>query len=110
MSELRRLKKLYKKIPTFTCIAGCTDCCGPVTFSNLEWDQVQDQRKAAGLNCPYSLNGCCDIYEHRPMLCRLFGSVDTERLRCPHGRQPDRPLTEKQGSDLMDEYLARFHE
>lgn len=115
------IKRLRRKIPTFDCIPGCTDCCGPPIFSRWELKQVDEDaedtflsdaleglkaHKQGCLNCPYSLNGGCDIYEDRPIICRLFGAVDTPRLRCPHGRQPTVMLTEQDGYDIMREYMA----
>src|SRR5258708_28093736 len=34
--ERRCLRELYAQIPTFKCIEGCTDCCGPVAASREE--------------------------------------------------------------------------
>lgn len=104
MSDLRRLKKLYRQIPTFQCIEGCTDCCGPVPFSRLEWDQIGDKRIATTLDCPYANNGC-DIYEQRPLICRIFGASNEKRLQCPHGCRPENPLSTRQTSLLMKRYL-----
>jgi hypothetical protein len=32
----RRLEELRQRIPTFTCVPGSHDCCGPVTASSTE--------------------------------------------------------------------------
>ena len=81
----RKLEIIYNQIPKFKCIPGCTDCCGPVPFSKTEWDQIDDKRVWNVLKCPYANDGC-DIYEHRPLMCRLFGT--TAILECPHGCRP----------------------
>lgn len=105
MNIEKKHKQLYEKIPEFQCRPGCTDCCGIVPFSYWEWEQVKDKRKAdITLKCPYAVNGRCEIYEQRPLICRLFGTVDTVLLRCPHGYGPERLLTEEEAHKIMEEY------
>lgn len=100
-------ERLYKRIPTFTCEPGCTDCCGPVPFSKWEWERIKDKRKGdiKTLTCPYAVGGRCEIYEQRPLICRLFGAVDVETLRCPHGCGPERKLTKAEADEIMEEYF-----
>lgn len=98
-------EKLYSRIPSFKCKEGCMDCCGPVPFSKWEWERVQDKRKATLLSCPYAVGGRCEIYKHRPLICRLFGSVDDPLLECPHGCGPQNKLSREQGAEIMREYL-----
>lgn len=105
MNAKKMHKRLYKKIPAFKCKEGCTDCCGPVPFSNWEWEQIEDKRKATTLTCPYAVGGKCEIYGQRPLICRLFGAVDDERLRCPHGCGPEKKLSQRQAEEIMKEYL-----
>jgi len=100
----KRLADLYASIPTFTCIPGCTDCCGPVPFSKTEWARVPVKKTATCLDCPYAEHGCT-IYDQRPFMCRLFGAVDDPMLRCPHGCRPFKPLTQAQGNALTEEYI-----
>ena len=102
--EGREIKRLRLLIPTFTCIPGCSDCCGPVPFSHWEWEKISDQRKATCLDCPYDGEAGCEIYEDRPIMCRLFGTVDHPQLRCPHGRGPEKMLTAQEGAAIADQY------
>lgn len=108
MSQIRRegrdIRRLRTLIPTFTCVQGCSDCCGPIPFSRWEWDRVTDKRKATCLDCPYSTPHGCAIYEERPMMCRLFGAVDDPMLRCPHGCAPEKPLSADEGRRIANEY------
>ena len=98
------LEALYSEIPTFTCREGCTDCCGSMPFvSGIEWERILEKRRHDELRCPY-LNGKCEIYEHRPFICRLFGSV--EGFQCIHGYGPEKPLTVEQGRDLRKRYFT----
>lgn len=74
--ELRRLCPIVKGCPK-----GCADCCGIVPFSFWEWNHLADKRHIDPedhLKCPYSnKRGRCDIYEDRPIICRLYGSNAT---------------------------------
>lgn len=105
-TPLQMIQDQYKRIPTFECIPGCTDCCGPVPMTVAEQTLItplpfrhQDAR------CQYLVDGACSIYEHRPLLCRLFGTVDAPKLRCPHGKRPEKLLTAYQGGTIMRKYL-----
>jgi len=80
------LEDLYRQIPVFQCLPGCTDCCGPVPFTEEEWENVPVKKTSETLTCPYATETGCEIYEHRPFMCRLFGTTQT--LRCPHGCAP----------------------
>ena len=85
MNPAKTIKYLRKQIPAFKCKEGCTDCCGPVPFSKWEWAQIKDQRLAKGITCPYASGAGCEIYEDKPIICRLMGTVP--KLKCPHGGQ-----------------------
>ncbi len=49
--------------------------------------EAEHEAALAAFNCPYL--GCkgCEVYEERPLICRLFGT--TKSLPCPNGRRPD---------------------
>ncbi len=104
MKAIKKIRALYREIPTFTCVPGCTDCCGPILFTRAEWARVKDKRMATSLDCPYSLAGKCDIYEQRPFICRLYGAADDPRLTCPHGCRPEKLLTADRTGELTDAY------
>lgn len=98
-------KQLYKKIPRFECIEGCTDCCGPVPWSTYELQQARLSAPPpdnADKTCDFAKGGRCAIHEHRPLMCRLFGTVDD--LRCPHGRGPLKRLSTETGHDIVRRY------
>lgn len=42
----------------------------------------------AGGMCVYLVDGRCSVYQNRPLICRMYGAV--ESLPCPHGCKPDR--------------------
>jgi len=106
----RKIRKLYERIPTFTCQEGCTACCGPVPFAKSEWEGVEPKlQMTQGIKCPYAQEGKCSIYEQRPFMCRLFGAVDDPRLVCSRGCGPDKKLTIKEGRELLKRYKQVEH-
>jgi hypothetical protein len=102
--SVEQIKRLYSQIPPMKCKEGCTGCCGPVPFSQSEWDRIADKRTATSLDCPYIENGRCAIYDNRPFICRLFGATEHPSLACPHGCKPDNPLSREQCDRLTAEY------
>jgi hypothetical protein len=105
----RALDRLYAKIPAFACRPGCTDCCGPVVAGVVERERAPQllESVAAAVaggcaSCPYGAGGSCEIYDDRPVICRIYGTV--EDLRCPHGCGPDRLLSAAQGRALLADY------
>lgn len=101
---LIQIQRQYERIPSFVCIEGCTDCCGPVPMAAAEAELIE-LKPYEGLHCQYATDRGCSIYERRPLLCRLFGTVDHEKMRCPHGKRPDVLLTHRQGDTIMRHYL-----
>jgi Fe-S-cluster containining protein len=102
MSYAKTIKYLRKQIPSFKCKPGCTDCCGVIIFSRWEWEQIEDKRVATSLTCPYACKEGCEIYEQRPILCRLYGTV--QGMKCPHGCGSDRMLPRKKEEEIMVKY------
>jgi len=88
----RKLDDLRQRIPGFTCIVGCHDCCGPVTASSEEMarlplkTEAEHEAALAEWSCPHLGKQGCEVYGERPLICRLFGT--TPRLPCPNGRRP----------------------
>ena len=82
-----------QRIPSFTCEPGCHDCCGPVTATPEEVSRLPQKTEAdheAALdqyNCAYLGEHGCQVYDERPLICRLFGT--TPRLLCPRGKAPE---------------------
>jgi hypothetical protein len=102
--DARLHQQLYKKIPRFECIEGCTDCCGPVPWSDYELKQArlsEPPQERADKTCAFAQGGC-SIHQARPLMCRLFGAV--EDLRCPHGRGPLQLLSVERGHELVRRY------
>jgi Fe-S-cluster containining protein len=121
LKKRRRLRKelhedLYGLIPDMTCPSGCSDCCCVVRFSRYEVAQISTVRKiravlkrfrqATTQKCPYlTEDNRCSIYQVRPFVCRLFGTADIERLRCPKGMQPAKMLSAAEAESLINQFL-----
>jgi uncharacterized protein len=107
---IRRLEELYARIPKFKCKRGCSECCGPVVWSRMEWERLPEaQRKNANsMTCPFlDTDSKCEIYEKRPLMCRLFGVV--ARLTCPY-TGPEKLLTPEEENAILKDYARIFEE
>jgi uncharacterized protein len=93
------IARLRERIPTFECVKGCHDCCGPVTTSSEEMSRLPVKTDAehdaalSELNCVHLGPEGCTVYGERPLICRLFGT--TPRMPCPNGRAPAIMIDEK---------------
>lgn len=89
-STNRKIDYLRQQIPSFACVPGCHDCCGPVTASSEEMIRLPHKTVAehdaalAHWNCVHLGPDGCEAYAERPLICRLFGT--TASLPCPRGR------------------------
>lgn len=106
----REIEDLRRRLPSFTCIVGCHDCCGPVTASSEEVARLPVKTEAeheaalAELSCPYLGAHGCEVYSERPLICRLFGT--TPRLLCPNGQRPVYMVDAKTEDDVL-RFLGR---
>ncbi|NDK08266.1 hypothetical protein EOM39_03375 [Candidatus Gracilibacteria bacterium] len=75
------------------CIDGCYQCCGAIIFAKEELKEMKKELLRKGLKeppkgkgdgfCEYlDNNGKCSVYNQRPMICRIFGQVDTKFSKC----------------------------
>jgi Fe-S-cluster containining protein len=74
-------------------------------MGRVEWQRickrVGHEPRATSLTCPLLQNARCSVYLIRPMICRLWGLVET--MPCLWGCVPERYLTREEGF----EFLAR---
>jgi len=93
-----------QRIPSFACEPGCHDCCGPVTASSEEVSRLPQKTDAdhevalSHYNCVYLGEDGCQVYDERPLICRLFGT--TPRLLCPKGKAPEVMINGKIEADI----------
>lgn len=101
----QRLDALYATLPKIECQGKCVAACGPISVTPAEWRRMTEandgvppsydgKRKACTL---LTADGKCSVYAERPFICRLYGAVDNERMRCAWGCKPERYLTEQEG-------------
>ncbi|SDD60109.1 hypothetical protein SAMN04488581_2635 [Mycolicibacterium neoaurum] len=88
------LERIYRSVPTVECKGLCSEACGPIDMAPAERDRIpvvipspQDALEAiaggGSAACPALVDGRCSVYEDRPLICRLWGAV--ESMPCPHG-------------------------
>jgi|ERR1051326_7151292 Fe-S-cluster containining protein len=100
----RDLDALYAELPTIACQRKCHSACGPIFMSRVEWQRIIKKKgyepRATSIDCPLLVSGLCSVYNVRPMICRLWGIV--ESLPCPWGCKPQpRYLTHAEGHDFL---------
>lgn len=107
--KLHMLREIYASIPSPECKGLCVDQCTTVPVFPFELEQLEQAAgrklptmpgdrlggmllgREVGDPCPLLVLGRCGAYEHRPLICRAYGSV--EGLRCPHGCRPAELVT-----------------
>jgi hypothetical protein len=108
----QRLAHLYRQLPKVQCQGKCQEACGPIACSSAE---AEIMRRHSGRElsfdartgrCNYlNEGGRCDVYEVRPLVCRIFGT--SEKLPCIWGCKPAAPLmSELQEGQLFALVLA----
>src|SRR5579864_8148977 len=77
--NMQKIRFFRSRIPAFECVPGCHDCCGPVRASSEEMARLPVKSDAehdaalAALSCPHLGENGCQVYDERPIICRLFG-------------------------------------
>jgi len=103
------IARLRERIPSFECVPGCHDCCGPVTTSPEEISRLpvktdaEHQAALNGFRCVYLGPDGCKVYAERPLICRLFGT--TLRMPCPNGRRPE-DMVDSEAERQVHHYIA----
>lgn len=88
------LTEVYNSLPTMACKGLCLDWCdGHIPMTARERARIREtgQRPPPvdqeGPCSALAADGGCSIYAVRPLICRLWGSV--ENMTCPHGCVPE---------------------
>lgn len=103
-------RALYDRLPGIDCQRRCAHACGPIVATEVEWHRMEAATGGApwGVDtvCPHLDRhaGLCGAHALRPLICRLWGVVET--MPCPHGCQPERWLTAEEADVLVREGLA----
>ena len=104
------LALIYAAVPKLACKGKCQASCGPIMASDFEVRHFEEKTGRpfpdlltvlrGDLSCPYlSPIGGCEVYQYRPLICRLWGVVPG--MPCPYGCVPERILTEDQSRELL---------
>lgn len=94
------LEELYARIPAMECRGKCQGACGPIGMSEAEHRRIvmlgvpmlknrgeHDRDDKTVGDCPaLGLYGQCTVYGVRPMVCRVWGVVESNQ--CSHGCVP----------------------
>jgi Fe-S-cluster containining protein len=123
--------------PDVTCRKGCAHCCRiPVAISAWEAGQLakftgrtahpvptpatreENIARFTGKPCPFLKDNLCTVYEVRPMVCRLFHSLEDDPELCDAGKHPghsirrlnDDPFVHAWGWLLGDERTGDIRE
>jgi uncharacterized protein len=93
-------------IPPMRCLPGCHDCCRDYapSMTKTEWMEIKHHGKFSQgrtlESCPFLGQEGCGIYHQRPLICRVYGTVEQGeaeslgvfRAYCPRGARPEHPL------------------
>jgi hypothetical protein len=102
-SARRELDRLYADLPALDCQGRCAESCGPIAMSRVEWErlvEVAGHPVQTTIDCPLLENERCTVYAVRPLICRLWGLV--ESMPCPWGCKPTRYLTDHEGYQFLE--------
>jgi hypothetical protein len=102
--EVTTLDQVYAQVPAIQCQGLCSESCGPLIIDQPERARIiaRTGRDIPNLQltCPaLTILGRCSVYADRPLLCRLWGVV--ESMPCPSGCRPQRYLTDAEGRALL---------
>ena len=116
MSNKRaRLAAIYAQVPDIPdCKGECYRSCGPIAqlgiMTPYEYSRLRDAphlEQANPVDCELlDADKRCSVYALRPLICRLWGTVDTTRMRCPYGCTPTRWLSVEEADRLSREAIA----
>jgi hypothetical protein len=126
----RQVREVYDMVPEVVCKGLCHDTCTSVGAAPLERAVIRERhgvelgpaipsKQLAELDdrgeaprCPaLSALNTCSVYQHRPLICRLYGA--DAGLPCAHGCVPARGgwLDTDVGTEMIGvvELISRVH-
>lgn len=86
-----QLVRIYRRLPELECKGLCHESCGPIIIGPEEERVIAERYGSAptwdsSLTCSKLSGRRCTIYADRPLLCRLWGTV--EGMPCIFGCVP----------------------
>ncbi|WP_433426222.1 hypothetical protein ACQP1V_43025 (plasmid) [Microtetraspora malaysiensis] len=112
------LEELYAQVPQPGCKGLCADSCGPIGMNPREQQRIRERGvriphyqdalaqlvETGDYTCPVLKDGQCGVYDVRPMLCRLWGAI--ESMPCTYGCTPEEGLLpDAEASTLLAQSL-----
>lgn len=99
---LAELLEIYAAVPSPECKGLCSISCAHIGMGAIERRHLRSQGIQLPMidqrPCPHlDFAGRCSIYEHRPLICRIYGA--TPQMACEHGCKPT--LSDAEGHALM---------
>jgi uncharacterized protein len=93
----------------------CVESCGPVPMSALEHARIRVRgvdipvidnalasiKQGVAPPCPALKDGRCTVYAVRPLLCRMWGAIET--MPCPYGCTVTPGLLMDEGAKILFE-------
>lgn len=115
----RSLDEIYASLPALKCKGLCQECCGPIGCAPVEHARMIGEGGRRGTvrrlpsrdvmlvdeTCAYlGFSGRCEVYSNRPIVCRLWGIV--ESLPCRFGCVPEGGhLPDERGVEILVEAM-----
>lgn len=104
----KELRELWARVPkVIDCQRKCAASCGPIGCTEKERSLIEERSgrvlrsEGSRRDCSMLKGDRCTVYSIRPLICRLWGVV--ESMSCPHGCKPERTLTDQEGLAIMAE-------
>jgi Fe-S-cluster containining protein len=95
----QQLDLLRERIPTIQCKRLCQYACRSVPIAFVEYQRLKERVGLARLlqlndtdqhRCPLlTEDGKCSVYDIRPFICHIWGTVDMPSMVCPFGCEPE---------------------
>jgi Fe-S-cluster containining protein len=104
----KELRAIWDRVPSIDCKGECSNSCGPIGCSSIETELIEERAGREFTSdeegtCVMLKLGRCSVYSIRPVICRLWGVI--ESMPCPHGCTPERVLSDAEGFRLMGEAM-----
>lgn len=98
------LADIYTHVPPIACKGLCHGSCGPVPATRAEIAAIERTSIVpfgvdSNATCSMLFAGRCTVYADRPLLCRLWGVV--ESMPCVFGCAPERLMSESESRALL---------
>jgi uncharacterized protein len=104
--------KLVESLPELNCKGLCQESCeciaGCVTpLELLLMDEDAgghvDLSASSTQACPHLTSaGRCGVHASRPLICRLWGGIDDDFMRCPYGCTPTRWISDEEARSIFN--------